>query len=362
MVTLMDCINRIPETVESIVAHRKERILPVINYLGDKLAEVNEIVFIGSGTSNTSSVTSCRFVEKASGISSVVIFPNEFLGKVAYNPKALYVFNSQSGTSTLMLECQKIVKDKGYWNIGITENLSDNPLKVAVDVHVDMGCGYEEHGTRTIGYVSTFLTHMLIGMELGLARGYLSQADYDNYLAEVGRVPASHSAIVKKTDAWFEANKRKLLGYGSFAIYGGGANYGVALEGALKILEIAIRHLCVGYEIDDGLHGPSMGFTRDVGIIILSDDDNAYNHKLSMGLASFGKEKFESAHIIGMHTRDEADLSFEPQGGAFKAIEYAAVVQVLSNRLAVDFGITPKPMSEWVHTGPSYFNTHLDEE
>ncbi len=362
MVTLMDCINRIPETVEKIVEMRKSNLLPVVEYLGDNLKNVNEIVFIGSGTSNTSSVTSCRFVERASGISSVVIFPNEFLAKVAYNPNALYIFNSQSGTSTLMLECQKVVKEKGYYNIGLTENLSDNPLKVAVDVHVDMGCGYEEHGTRTIGYVSTFLTHMLLGMELGLARGHLSQADYDAHLADLAKVPASHKEIVAKTDKWFDDNKRKLLGYGSFAIYGGGANYGVALEGALKILEIAIRHLCVGYEIDDGLHGPTMGFTRDVGIIILSEKNNAYNHKLSMGLASFGKDKFESAHIIGDDARDAMDLGFEPKGGAFSAIEYAAVLQVLSNRLAVDFGITPKPMSEWVFEGPVYFNTHLDEE
>ena len=352
---LLDCIYRIPEITEKITENRKENFAPLIQYLGTDIETLDEILFVGSGTSNTSAVTACRFVEEVSGISAATILPNEFLSKVSYNPKALYVFTSQSGTSTLALECQKLVKDKGLRHVGLTAN-TENPMAKAVDVHVELGCGYEEYGMRTIGYNASVQTLMFMGMEIGLAKGYLSQFRYDELITEVKKVPASHKEICEKSLAWFDSNKGKLMAYESFAVYGSKANWGVALEGALKILEMAKRHLCVGYEMDDGLHGPTMGFTDKIGVIILSDGGK--DDKMTMGLADFGKAEFNSAHIIGVHTRDGLDLPFEAKGGAFHALEFAATVQVLSYRLAIDYGIELVQTKDRDPNAKRYFNTH----
>jgi glucosamine 6-phosphate synthetase-like amidotransferase/phosphosugar isomerase protein len=357
MLTLLDCINRIPSIHQDILAKAKERCKPLLSYLGD-LSQFNEIVIIGSGTSHTSSITATRFVEEVSGYSTQSILPNEFLGKKHFNPKAIYFFTSQSGTSTLATKALELVVKKGYKSVGCTGD-EDNPIHNIAGCHVNIGCGNEEFGMRTIGYHSTVLTLMVIGLELGLAKGSISQEKYDEYYAEAEKFPASHKVIVEKAMKWFDDNKSKFLSYNAFAIYGSRANWGVALEGALKILEIAGRHISVGYEMDDGMHGPTMGFTRQTGLIILND--GKHDQELAKGLAQFGRKELSNAHVVGCHAKEKEDISFEIVSGSFYPLEFAPVVQVLAYRLAVDYGIKLLPWDEMmkeVQDIPQYFNTH----
>ena len=108
MVTLMDCIKRIPSCIEYILEKQDEAFSPMEAYVKDHLSTIDEIVFIGSGTSNTVAMTSQVFVEKASGIRTKVVYPNDYIeeGRV-YNPHALHVFTSQTGSSKVVCEVMK---------------------------------------------------------------------------------------------------------------------------------------------------------------------------------------------------------------------------------------------------------------
>ncbi|MBR2685737.1 MAG: SIS domain-containing protein [Erysipelotrichaceae bacterium] len=355
MVTMLDCINRVPSIVEKIIANRDTTFCAFRKAIAGK--EITGIYFVGSGTSNTSAQTSVRFAEVASGVSCEAMIPNPFLAKVAYNPNAIYVFTSQSGTSTLTQAALKKVKDMGCLTVAITGK-EHTPLDNEADVWVDMGCGFEEYGMRTIGYCSSVLTQMLLGMEVGKARGYLSEECYNAYIEDACKVPASHKAISEKTMVWFDKYKDVLNGGTDIILYGPGSLYGVALEGALKILETAKRFISVGYEMDDGLHGPTMGFTKDHIVITLSDGGK--DDKLVQGVSTMMKKEFNGhGFIVGRNTQDETDLAFEPASKNFIAIEYAPVVQIIAYRLAADFGVPVPPMAEMMADNkPRYFNTH----
>lgn len=352
---LLDCIKRVPSVIEMILDNRKTLVKPLLDYLKEDVHTINEIILVGSGTSNTSAQTSHEFVEKASGLSTRSILPNEFLAKCVYNPKALYIFTSQSGTSTLTQKAQMMMKEKGYYTCACTENVN-SPLAKESGTHVLLECDHEEFGQRTIGYCASILTHMMIAMEVGLTRGSLSQIDYDTYMEQANKVPNSHAEICEKTMNWFDKNKWKLMNKDGYAFYGSGDLWGVALEGSLKVLEIAKRFLCVGYEMDDGMHGPTMGFTNRHAIVILND---GRNENIANGLAKFVKSEVSDAFVIGKNTMDDCDLAFEPVGGPFACLEYAPVVEILAYRLAADYGIVTKP---WATQDPlpemKYFNTH----
>ena len=66
------------------------------------------------------------------------------------------------------------------------------------------------------------------------------------------------------------------------------------------------------------------------------------------------------AFVIGMNTKDERDLAFEPVGGPFAYLEYTPVVEILAARLASDYGITINPIGYDSESMPEskYFNTH----
>lgn len=354
--SLIDTIRRVPGVVETVIEERKELTADLFTYLGNKLEIIDEIVLVGSGTSNTCSMTSHEFVEKASGISTHVLLPNIFLEKSIYNPNALYIFTSQSGTSTLTQKGLLKMQELGNMSVAITEN-PESPLAKVSGCHILMETDHEEYGCRTIGYCMSAFTHMITAMEIGLARGTLSETDYAAYLNDAKAAAAHHGEICDVTMKWFDKNKWQLMNKDGYALYGSGALYGVAVEGALKALEIAKRYLCVGYEMDDGMHGPTMGFTDRDAVIILN---NGRNEDIANGLARFIKQKVGDAFVIGMNGIDERDLVFEPRGNDFAYLEYAPVVEILAARLASDYGIIIKPMGADDAPMPEaeYFNTH----
>lgn len=355
MTTLLDEIYRVPMVLKSIIDHRKEYTRDLTEYIAEDLDRINEIILIGSGTSNTCSQTSKEIVERVSGLSTSAILPNVFLSKTVYNPNALYVFTSQSGTSTLTQQAQSKMMEKGFLCVAITEG-KQTPLAQQSGAHVYMGCDDEAFGQRTIGYCASILTQILMGMEIGLLKKAITQEEYDNYLVDAQKAISNHKTVCDDTINWFEHNKWKLMNVDSYVLYGAGPLWGVAQEGALKILEVAKRFLCVGYEMDDGMHGPTMGFTRKMAVLILND---SRNEGIANGLAKFVKNEIGDCFVIGDHTLDDRDLPIMNRSKYFAWLEYAPVVEILAYRLAFDYGI---PVKEWKLQDPlpeaKYFNTH----
>ena len=355
MTTMLDCIYRSPEKIDAIIVNRRKTFRDLVTAVTKK--KYNEIFFVGSGTSNTTAQTSVRFVEKVSGLSAQAMVPNMFLNKTVYNANAIYVFTSQSGTSILTQKALKKVKDMGYLTVAITGQ-KGTPLDSEADVWVNMGCDYEEFGMRTIGYCTSVFTQEMLGLEIGLAIGNLAQKEYDAYIEDAMKISAGHKAVADSTCIWFEKNKDVLSSGNDIIIYGANDLYGLALEGALKILEVAKRFIAVGYEMDDGLHGPTMGFTDKHRVLILNDGTN---EKIADGLATMMKEKFDNhGFVIGMNAKGDSDLSFVPVTENFHALEYAPSVQIISYLLAHDYGVKiPNiKMMQSDAEESKYFNTH----
>jgi glucosamine 6-phosphate synthetase-like amidotransferase/phosphosugar isomerase protein len=336
MVTVLDCIERVPSIVEKILDTRKETTKDLFDFLGDRLGELDELVFIGSGTSNTSVWSSRIAVEKMAKMRVTTIVPNEFYyDRKLYNKNALYIFTSQSGNSILTRECMRDLKKAGYLTCGITEGPTTDIAKEA-GVHVDMNCGYEEYGCRTIGYCASILTHMVIGLEIGLRTGRLSQEEYDAYIADAYKIPASHKEICKKTMAWYDANEARLADSDCYVIYGAASLWGVALEGALKIMEMA-KKMAIGYELEDGLHGPTMAFDERICVIALDGGDQG--SEKALGCGEMAKEESGKGFVMGGKGLDDTDLKFDVVTNDFRSLEFAPAVEILAYRLAGSVGV-----------------------
>ena len=353
--SLLDCIKREKRLNKAIIDNRKNNTADLINACKER--EINEIVFVGSGTSNTSSITAYQIVEKFSGISSITILPNLFMNKTVYNKKALYVFVSQTGSSNLTQKAIEKMKELGCLTVAISESSTTKIAKIA-DIFVDMGCEFEEYGMRTIGYTSTVLTEMMIGLELGKARNYLSDEFYNKYVNEAYKAVDNLDYIIDETNLWFTKEKEDLNKSQSFIILGPKSLYGVALEGALKIFEIDKRFTAVGFELDDGLHGPNMGMKASDSIIVLSDGVSDMN--LVHGISKYIKNEVGNAYIIGKGTLDDKDFNFNFVSENFISLEFAPIVQVIAYRLAVDFGIEVPLFKDMYLPDQKYFNTHTE--
>ena len=69
------------------------------------------------------------------------------------------------------------------------------------------------------------------------------------------------------------------------------------------------------------------------------------------------KNEHKNGYVVGIGAMDDKDLAFEPKGGVFSCLEFAAAIQVFMYRLAVDGGRDFFAPNE--HTVmDSYFTSH----
>lgn len=352
MVTMLDCIRRVPSLFEKALAEREDNMQQVAEKYD--LTRVDEICFIGSGTSFTSASTARYFAERASGVRVTVALPNEFLrGYTVRNRNALHVFISQTGTSSVLLEALEYAGSQGFMTISVSEK-ADTPVSKLAGAYVCMGCGYEEFGMRTIGYSLTVVTLMLLGAKVGEARGVFTNKDA-LAIEQSGRACiASVPEVIDKALIWMDRSRRRIMRSRFIAFTGVQALYGVAQEAAVKMWE-APQFPSAGYELDEGMHGPNYGYNDNDALIFMNNQ--ATGSAQGLALAKYMKQEHHNGYIFGLDPIDGDDLAFVPAGGPFDCIEFAAAVQVFMYRLAVDGG---RDFSiKGVHAKMnSYFNSH----
>lgn len=352
--SMLDCINNTQQTFRNIVINRKQNMNNLMNYLTGHIDDLSEIIFVGSGSSSTSALTSKIFVEKVTKIKTRVVYPNDFLNNTyVYDAKALYVFTSQTGTSIVAREALKFIKDKNYLNVSVTES-ENTPMAVEADCFITMDCGIEEYPMRTTGFCATVLTHMMMGLEIALARNTINQNEYNAYIEDAKKLPESHKEIVAKTLDWLTYNKRKMLRSDLIVFTGADSLYGVSLEGAMKVWE-TLQVASVGYEIEEGIHGPNYGYNSRHCVIVLNDGKR--EDKKCRALAKYMKEVHNNGFVIGNNIVDGEDLKLNIISNDFCALEFAPVVQVIAYQLAKDQG-----RDLYAHHDnskmESYFKTH----
>lgn len=330
--SMLDCIRDTKTAVENLVAHIEDNTKALRAYLRE---DINELIFVGSGTSSTSAITSRNFVEKVSLCKTSVAYPNDFLyNTYVYNPNALYVFTSQTGTSIVARQALALIKEKGYANVAISED-AQTPIAADADCFISLDCGKEEYPMRTTGYCASVAVQMLIGMELGLKKGVITREDYETYLSDLGSVATQFDELIDQAMNWMDHAKRNMLRSDLIVFTGADELYGVALEGAMKVWETP-QIASVGYEIEEGIHGPNYGYNERHCVIVLNNGGRE-DHKCK-ALASYMKDIKHNGFMIGREGIDEDDFVFTPSSRYFACIEYAAVLQVLAYRLANDQG------------------------
>lgn len=356
MVTMLDCIKRCAPLSEDIINNLKERTQGLVDYLGNDINSLSRIYLVGAGSSDNAAVTARSLMEKASGLEVEVILPNLFNRKDVFDKDALYIFISQTGTSTLVKEQLIKIKNLGYKTVAICES-ETTPISKEANCFVDMGSGIEEYWYRTIGYVTSVVTLQAIGLRLGLERKNITEAQYNEYIEDAKKAIANHPTVVEKTLAWYDKVGANLKDARAFIIYGSESLQGVALEGALKVLETSKTYLGVGYEFENGMHGPQLGFAK--GDVIISLSNANPDDWMVQGVAKFAKSELGRGYIFGENTQDDNDLPFKVASKYFQAIEFAPAVEILAVKLAELAGVEVADAEHSVeHVSAKYFETH----
>lgn len=192
---------------------------------------------------------------------------------------------SQSGCSTNTIDSLRLCKKLGIKAIGLTGNIHSDFEREA-DVVVDFGLGEEKLDFVTKGVVTLASFLMLFALHTAYARGTIDVAELAARKEEMLQCMENYQHLIDSFPAFFESNKKNLLSMDKVYLIGAGANYGTALEGAVKIGE-TVHILAVGYEVDEAIHGPQIQLTPNYNFVFLDPCDETRGRL---------KQSWEAAH------------------------------------------------------------------
>jgi glutamine---fructose-6-phosphate transaminase (isomerizing) len=228
--------------------------LPELDSVLEGGSSLSRIIFIACGTAAYASMLGAYAIEKWSGIPVSVELSHEFRYRdPAVGPDTLVVSVSQSGETMDTLMAVRYAAERGAKTLSIC-NTQGATIPRESDAALYTHAGPEVAVASTKAFLSQVVASYLLGMYLGQQRGVLSSEESVALAQGFDALPAQLEEMVQtgpriKELAGWMADTRSVLYLGRHV------GYPVALEGALKLKELAYIH-AEGFAAGELKHGP----------------------------------------------------------------------------------------------------------
>ena len=333
-----------PERLAYVFQNRKDFITPFIEKL--RSSRIRKIIFFGSGTSYNVSLIAAYYFKHIAGIAAEAQYPTVFMNYEKADwcgflskDEILFAGISQSGTSRSTCELMEHAKENGYPTLALTGNLNSEICR-----HVDVSCpmlvGDELTPPETKGYTVSLLSVYLWALEAALNKGTLDRERYERKITECEDFIGHFDQVMKESASWYERNKTTIVNSDRIYVLGYGIDYGSALEAQLKIGEM-LRLPCLGYEIVEYSHGPTMALNKKGTVFMIGSEEKEYGQMLEFKEAF--RQYSDRVHVITCKDAeglDGRDLVFSLKADKYLApLMYTVPFQFVAAKGAKDIGI-----------------------
>ena len=335
-------IHEQPVVVQRTLEGRLSENQVLVQAFGPQAAElfvkVRNVQIVACGTSYHAGMVARYWLEELAGIPCQVEVASEFrYRKVVVQPDTLFVTISQSGETADTLAALRNAKELGFLaslaicNVGISSLVRESDLTLLTQAGREIGVA------STKAFTTQLVGLLLLTLSLGQVRGTLADGVEARLVEELRRLPtrlgealAMDGTVEKIAELFAEKNHTLFLGRG--------AQFPVAMEGALKLKEISYIH-AEAYPAGELKHGPLALVDNDMPVVTVAPN-NELLEKLKSNLQEvrarggelivFADEKAgmtngEGTHVVQMpHIHD-----------ILSPILYTIPLQLLSYYVAV---------------------------
>lgn len=218
------------------------------------LAGIDRIVIIGCGTAAYAGMLGKYAIERWTRIPVDVDLSHEFRYRdPVVNDRTLVVSVSQSGETMDTLMAVKYAREIGTRTLSIC-NSQGATIPRESDGVIYTHAGPEVAVASTKAFLAQVTALYLLGLAIAQANGTISDADLASFGDELNDTPARIATVIEQSDriatlAKWMADTRAVL------LLGRNVGFPVALEGALKLKELAYIH-AEGFAAGELKHGP----------------------------------------------------------------------------------------------------------
>ncbi len=283
---------------ETFSVQLKEIGLPVEKFLSG----IERVFIIACGTSFYSGMVGKYLIEQLAKVPVEVDVASEFRYRnPVIPPKTLVVTISQSGETADTLAAIRMAKEKGAQTLSIC-NVRNSSIDREAHARLYMNSGPEIGVASTKAFTSSLAVLNCFAIALGTARGAIAAAEERELVQALLAVP-SQLEVVLAHDKYFLEAADKLKHFRGFLYLGRGTSYPIAMEGALKLKELAYMH-AEGYAAGEMKHGPLALIDDRMGIVMVVPSDQLYEKTMS----NLEEARARGGKVISIGTGDNEKL------------------------------------------------------
>jgi glutamine---fructose-6-phosphate transaminase (isomerizing) len=218
------------------------------------LRDVDKVIIIATGTSFYAGLVAKYAIEHWTRIACEVELASEFRYRDPILTRdTLVVAISQSGETADTLMAIRHAREQRAKVLAIC-NTNGSTIPRESDAVIYTHAGPEIGVASTKGYTTQLVACYLLGLYLAQVRGTRYGDEISQVVNEISRMPEKIQQILDRAEEVYEL-ARELADSRSVLFLGRHAGYPVALEGALKLKELAYIH-AEGFAAGELKHGP----------------------------------------------------------------------------------------------------------
>ncbi|MGE6419443.1 glutamine--fructose-6-phosphate transaminase (isomerizing) [Alteromonas macleodii] len=237
----------------------------------DILKQVKHVQIIACGTSYHAGMTARYWLEEHANVSCSVEIASEFrYRKSAVHQNSLLVTISQSGETADTLAALRLAKELGYMSALTICNVPGSSLVRESDLAFMTLAGAEIGVASTKAFTTQLTAFLMLTLALGKFNG-LSSDKTEQITSAIKTLPSKIEEALE-TSAKIEALAEEFADKHHSLFLGRGAQYPIAMEGALKLKEISYIH-AEAYASGELKHGPLALIDDEMPVIVVAPND-----------------------------------------------------------------------------------------
>jgi glucosamine--fructose-6-phosphate aminotransferase (isomerizing) len=276
-----------------------------LNLSSSQLLDIERLRIIAAGTSYYAGLVASYLIEQVARVPCHA----ELASEVRYrNPiverNTLHFAVSQSGETADTLYAMRELQRKGSCVLGIC-NVVGSTIARESNGGVYIHSGPEIAVASTKAFSSQITAFYLFCLLMARMR-HMSFESGEWFLQELSNIPKAVAATLER-EAVIKKLAEKYAHYKDFLFLGRGLNYPVALEGALKLKEIAYIH-AEGYSAAEIKHGPIALINEETPSLFIVPDDRL-REKVISNMKEVKARKGPLIAVVGEGDKEIRDIA-----------------------------------------------------
>ena len=292
---IFDQPKAIADTLIGRLSDNNQILLDELHMSDEEIRNIKRISVIACGTAYHAGMVAKYAIEKWAKVPVDVEIASEYRYRDPIIDKdSLVIAISQSGETMDLLMAVRHAKAAGARVLAVC-NTNSSTIPRESDAVLYTHAGPEIAVASTKAFLTQIVAVYLIGLKLAQVRGTLNEKQVKGFYNEMLELPGKVEQILETIEPLRELT-RKFVKNDTVLFLGRGIEYPVALEGALKLKELAYIH-AEGFAGGELKHGPIALIEEGTAVIAIlpTADEHALDEKM---LSNIQEVKARGARVI----------------------------------------------------------------